>query len=93
MAKNRLSIRVNEKELKKAAIDHQLDTNEKIAKAIGISVSQLWRATLSPSDPRYNNPGSAFIAGVLNVFGDPFERFFFLEPKVASSQQKGDIHD
>lgn len=73
------TIRLNERELKKAAIDHKLETNAQIAEAIGVSVSQLWRATLPPEDERYNAPGKNFIAGVLKAFGEPFERFFFLE--------------
>lgn len=73
------AIRLNEKELKKAAIDLNLETNQQIAESIGISTSQLWRATLPTNDPRYNCPGPSFIAGVLKAFGEPFERFFFLE--------------
>lgn len=75
----RAAIRLNENELLKAAIDHNLDTKTEIAKAIGVSPSQLWRATLPLNDPRYNAPGQSFIAGVLKAFGEPFERFFFLE--------------
>ena len=73
------AIRLNEKELKKAAIDCDLKTNAQIAEAIGVTSSQLWRCTLPADDPRYNSPGQAFIAGVLKAFGEPFERFFFLE--------------
>lgn len=77
--KDKVSIRLNEKELRKAAIDKNLDTNAKIAEAIGVSTPQLWRATLPTDDPRYNSPGQSFIAGVIKAFGEPFERFFFLE--------------
>lgn len=84
------AIRLNENELRKAAIDHNLDTNAQIAEAIGISVSQLWRSTLETDDPRYNAPGQTFIAGVLKAFGEPFERFFFLGNFVTSTQQKED---
>jgi hypothetical protein len=73
------AIRLNKNEFKKAAIDHNLENNTQIAKAIGVSVTQIWRASLSPENPRYNAPGPAFIAGVLKAFGEPFERFFFLE--------------
>jgi hypothetical protein len=73
------AIRLNEKELRKAAIDNDLKTNAQIAEAIGVTVPQLWRAMLPVTDPRYNAPGQTLIAGVLKAFGEPFERFFFLE--------------
>ncbi|KYD04152.1 hypothetical protein B4102_3301 [Heyndrickxia sporothermodurans] len=79
------TIRLNENELRKTAIDYGLDTNAQIAAAIGVSVSQLWRATLPLDDPRYNAPGKNFIAGVLAAFGEPFERFFFLDESVANA--------
>lgn len=79
------AIRLNEKELRKAAIDMNLETNAQIAEAIGVSVPQLWRATLPVDDPRYNAPGQSFIAGVLKAFGEPFERFFFLGDDVTRS--------
>jgi hypothetical protein len=72
------AIRLNVKELKKAAIDQNLETNAQIAEAIGVTITQLWRASLPVDDPRYNSPGQALIAGVLKAFGEPFERFFFL---------------
>lgn len=87
-AKERAAIRLNESELKKAAIDHNLETNAQIAEAIGVSTSQLWRATLNPEDPRYNAPGQSFIAGVLKAFGEPFERFFFLGEGDTRTQRK-----
>jgi hypothetical protein len=86
MDPKKAAVRLNEKALKIAAIEHDLETNAQIAEAIGISVSQLWRATLPADDPRYNAPGTTFIAGVLQAFGEPFERFFFLESSVASTQ-------
>lgn len=73
------TIRLNVKELMKAAIDKDLDTDTKIAAAIGVSNVQIWRAKLPVSDPRHNSPGVDFIAGVMSYFGGPFERFFFLE--------------
>ncbi|MEH7157499.1 hypothetical protein [Neobacillus drentensis] len=79
MDDKKAAIRLNEKELRKAAIDKDLETNAQIAEAIGVSVSQLWRSSLPIDDPRYNAPGQTFIAGVLKAFGEPFERFFFLE--------------
>nr|WP_276532168.1 hypothetical protein [Heyndrickxia oleronia] len=85
--KNKAAIRLKENELKKAAIDHNLNTNAQIAGAIGVSPSQLWRASLPPDNPRYNSPGPAFIAGVLKAFGEPFERFFFLVESDTSTQR------
>jgi hypothetical protein len=82
------AIRLNEKELRKAAIDRDFKTNPQIAKAIGVSVSQFYRSTLPVDDERYNAPGQIFIAGVLKAFGEPFERFFFLDDIVASSQHE-----
>ena len=78
------AIRLNVKELRKAALDKNLVTNPQIAKAIGVSYSQLWRASLPVNDPLYNAPGQSFIAGVLRAFGEPFERFFFLNDSVAN---------
>jgi hypothetical protein len=82
------AIRLNYKEFQKAAIDKELDTDSKIAAEIGVSVTQLWRARLPINDPRYNSPGSNFIAGVLKTFDGPFERFFFLESNI-----RGRIND
>lgn len=81
------AIRLNLNELRKAAIDHNLETNAQIAETIGVSVTQLWRSALEIDDPRYNAPGQSFIAGVLKAFGEPFERFFFLGDLVTSTQQ------
>lgn len=72
-------IRLNKKELMKAQIDLEINTDAELAKMMGVSTSQVWRAKLNPDDKRYNSPGSQFIAGVLSVFGGPFERFFYLE--------------
>lgn len=79
MDDKKAAIRLNVKELKKAALDHDLETNAQIAVAIGITPSQLWRSSLPVTSPHYNAPGQYFIAGVLKAFGEPFERFFFLE--------------
>jgi hypothetical protein len=87
MDNKKAAIRLNKKELRKAAIDRNLETNAQIADAIGVSVQQLFRASLPVSDHRYNAPGQTFIAGVLRAFGEPFERFFFLGNIVAQSQQ------
>lgn len=73
------TIRLNTKELMKAAIDLDLENDTQIAAKLGVSVSQLWRVKLPESNPKHNAPGTSFIAGVLSTFGGPFERFFFLE--------------
>ncbi|MDV2683776.1 hypothetical protein RYX56_05565 [Alkalihalophilus lindianensis] len=75
-------IRLDVKEFLKAAIDHEISSDTELAAKIGVSVSQIWRAKLNKDDPRYCAPGPAFIAGVINAFGEPFERFFFLEPEL-----------
>lgn len=72
-------IRLNVSELMKAASEKNFQSDTEIAAAIGVSVTQLWRAKLPIHDERNSPPGTAFIAGVLNVFGGPFERFFFLQ--------------
>ncbi|KWW17947.1 hypothetical protein AS888_20770 [Peribacillus simplex] len=81
----RAALRLNAKALRIAAIEHNLRTDKQIAEAIGVSSTQLWKATLPINDPRHNTPGPAFIAGVLSAFGEPFERFFFLEEKLTRS--------
>jgi hypothetical protein len=89
MKTEKAKIRLNEKELRKAAIEHNLKTNGQIAEAIGVTQSQLWRSTL-PTDHRfYNGPGPSFIAGVLKKFGEPFERFFFLEESDTNATNLG----
>lgn len=72
-------IRLNVKEFMKAAIENNLENDTQIAAKIGVSVTQVWRAKLPVDDPRYNAPGTQFIAGVLSAFGGPFEKFFFLD--------------
>lgn len=64
----------------KAQIDRDIPTDAALAKLIGVSPSQVWRAKLPPDDERHNAPGVQFIAGVLGAFdGSPFEKFFFVE--------------
>lgn len=83
----KITIRLNKKELRKAAIDSDLETRAQIAERIGVTVTQLYRACLSPEHPNYNSPGPTFIAGVLIAFGEPFERFFFLDKSYARSHR------
>lgn len=88
---NKLStpiIRLKTNELMKAAIDLKLKNDTQLAAMLGISVTQLWRVKLQPSNPQYNAPGATFIAGVLNTFKEPFEKFFFLDESVARSRCK-----
>jgi len=75
-----------------AAIKHGLENNTQIAAAIGVSVTQVWRAMLPVSDPRHNSPGTSFIAGTLSVFGGPFEKFFFVETvlRKRNNSEKGE---
>lgn len=75
-------IRLNTKEFMKAAIDHDISNDTELAAAIGVSVTQIWRAKLPVEDPRHNTPGTAFIAGVLAAFKGPFEKFFFLDEMI-----------
>jgi hypothetical protein len=72
-------IRLKPKELMKAAIDKDIGSDTALAAAIGVSVTQIWRAKLPADDPRHNAPGANFIAGVLTAFDGTFEQFFFLE--------------
>lgn len=72
-------IRLNKNALLHAAIDNNLKTNAEIAKKIGVSAAQLYRAQLPEDNPQYSSPGAGFISGVLHAFGGPFERFFFLD--------------
>lgn len=61
---------IKEKKIKKDA---------EVAKYMGISAVQLWRVRLPDGDPRHNDPGNEFIAGVLRLFPDKkFEDLFFL---------------
>jgi transcriptional regulator with XRE-family HTH domain len=91
MKTEKAKIRLNEKELRKAAIDHGLKTNAQIAEAIGVSPSQLWRSTLPTEHHSYNEPGPSFIAGVLKKFGEPFERFFFLDSSDTNATKLGGV--
>lgn len=72
-------IRLNTNELLHAAIDNNLKTKDEIAERIGVSRVQLYRAQLPIDDPKHSPPGGTFISGVLNAFGGPFEKFFFLD--------------
>ncbi len=74
------TIRLNVKELMKAQIDADIKSDKELAELIGVSTTQIWRAKLKPSHPKYNQPGPKLIAGILNTFkGEKFERFFFVE--------------
>lgn len=73
------TIRLKVKELMKAQIDYEIKTDAELAEKMGISPSQVWRAKLSPEDDRYNSPGNQFIASVLSLFGEPFEKFFYVD--------------
>lgn len=73
------TVRLNVKELMKAQIDKDISSDTELAAVIGVSLTQIWRAKLPISDPRHNDPGPAFIAGVLKTFGSDFDRFFFLD--------------
>jgi len=79
-------IRLNVSELLKAAQEKGLETDTEIAAAIGVSATQFYRAKLPPKNPHYCSPGVAFIAGVLQAFGGPFERFFFLDCNITRSK-------
>lgn len=72
-------IRLKVKELRKAQIDMEIPNNATLAEMMGVSSTQIWRVKLAPEDVRYNAPGIHFIAGVIDVFGGPFERFFYLD--------------
>lgn len=77
MSKN--TIRLNVQEFMAAANEAGFKNDTELAAAMGVSVTQIWRAKLPKTDPRHSSPGTSFIAGVLTVFGGPFERFFFVE--------------
>lgn len=72
-------IRLKVKELMKAQIEKDIPTDSALAKQIGVSPSQVWRAKLPPDDVRHNAPGVQFIAGVLGAFEANFENFFYVE--------------
>lgn len=81
-------VRLNVDELMKAANEQGFSTDTELAAALKVSVTQVWRAKLPVNHPQHNSPGTAFIAGVLSVFGSPFERFFFLD-KVIRARRTG----
>ena len=60
-------------------MDRNISTDSDLARIIGVSVTQVWRAKLPPSDKRHNTPGVHFIAGVMTAFNAPFEKFFYLD--------------
>lgn len=72
-------VRLRVKELMKAQIDMDIQNDAILAERMGVSVTQVWRVKLPPNDERHNTPGNHFIAGVIDVFGGPFERFFYLD--------------
>lgn len=76
---NKKTVRLNVKELMKAQIDHDIETDAILAQKMGVNASSVWRAKKNPSDEGYSAPGNHFIAGVLRVFGGPFEKFFYVE--------------
>jgi hypothetical protein len=76
---SKVTVRLNVEALEKEQQKRGIINDTQLAAAIGVSVTQLWRAKLPVDDPRHNSPGPAFIAGVINAFGGPFEKFFFLE--------------
>ncbi|TQK41924.1 hypothetical protein FB479_11625 [Brevibacillus sp. AG162] len=78
----RLNVKALEKEQEKLRVN---DTQ--LAAMIGVSVTQIWRAKLPVEDHRHNSPGPTFIAGVINAFGGPFEKYFFLQ-KVLRGRNK-----
>lgn len=71
----RLNVKALEKEMKK----REIKSDAQLAAMIGVSQTQIWRAKLPVEDERHNSPGSSFIAGVMQAFGGPFEKFFFLD--------------
>ncbi len=81
---SKVTVRLNVEALEKEQQKRGIINDTQLAAAIGVSVTQLWRAKLPVDDPRHNSPGPAFIAGVINAFGGPFEKFFFLERVVRS---------
>lgn len=63
----------------KAQIDLDIKTDAQLAEKMGISPSQVWRAKLKSDHAQYSVPGNQFIAGVMSVFGGPFDRYFYIE--------------
>ncbi|MFD0682412.1 MULTISPECIES: hypothetical protein [unclassified Paenibacillus] len=76
---DKTTVRLNVQALEKEQCNFDLASDTQLAATIGISVTQLWRAKLPIEDPRHNSPGPTFIAGVINAFGGPFEKYFFLD--------------
>lgn len=72
-------IRLKVKELMKAQIDRDIKNDADLAVLMGVSSTQIWRAKLAPEDERHSIPGNQFIAGVLAVFGGPFEQYFYID--------------
>ncbi|KYH31344.1 MULTISPECIES: hypothetical protein [Moorella] len=65
-----------------------LKDNE-IAKKLNISTVQLWRVRLPDHDPRHNDPGVDFIAGLLKAFPSvKFEDVFFLDTPLRSRKEE-----
>lgn len=59
------------------------------ANKIGVSKVHLWRVRLPVDDPRYNGPGSEFIAGTMVALESPFEEFFFLSDPLRGRKNAG----
>ena len=81
-------VRLRNEILEQEQIKHDLSDTE-LASSIGVSVTQIWRVKLPINDTRHNSPGNGFIAGVLNAFGGPFEKYFFLDKAVRVRNIKG----
>ncbi len=79
---SKITVRLNVEALEKEQQRRGIVSDTELAASIGVSVTQLWRAKLPVDDPRHNSPGPTFIAGVINAFDGPFEKFFFLEKVV-----------
>ncbi|AFH62235.1 hypothetical protein ACVNS2_16455 [Paenibacillus caseinilyticus] len=77
--KEKLLVRLNVEALEDEMQRNNIASDTELAAKLGVSLTQIWRAKLPPEDPRHNYPGAAFIAKVLDAFGGPFEKFFFLE--------------
>ena len=77
-----VALKLNTYALKMAGYEKKLKTNIEIAEAIGVSQGQFYRVWKGQS------PSPEFIAGVLKVFGEPFERFFFLPGDESETNQE-----
>lgn len=82
------TVRLNVKALEKEKEKHEILSDTELAAMIGVSTTQIWRATLPVADPRHNSPGPIFIAGVLKAFGGPFEKYFFLDEVIRGRIKK-----